>query len=75
MHVHVHVTCVHVRVFSDVSQVSPSAGELEALDGWDALGDQAEVKEIIDTLLQGAPAISPTINDLVAAARLYENVD
>ena len=70
---------MHVRVFPDVSQVSPSAGELEALDGWDALGDQAEVKEIIDTLLQGrtqgAPAISPTINDLVAAARLYENVD
>ena len=68
---------MHVRVFSVVSQVSLSAGELEALDGWDALGDQAEVKEIIDTLLQaqGAPAISPTINDLVAAARLYENVD
>jgi len=66
----------HVQMqFRHTDCVSPSAGELEALDGWDALGDQAEVKEIIDTLLQGAPAISPTINDLVAAARLYENVD
>ena len=41
-------------------------------------GDALVARDIIDTLLQGAQAISPTNNvnnDPVAEARVYENVD
>lgn len=55
-------------------QISPSAEDLEAIVGWDALGDQAEVKDIIDNLLQGTQALSPT-GGPAATAQVYENVD